>query len=112
MAASSAIRPRSDSTPRSPLALAAGAYAFKVLGAVVLGGRTLPDRLVRRVALLPAALLPALIVVATFGADRDLVLDARAAGVAVAAVAAWRRVPFPLVLLVAAVVTASIRALS
>jgi hypothetical protein len=94
------------------LVLAAGAYAFKVLGAVGLGGRSLPDRLVRCVALLPAALLPALIVVATFGAGRALVLDARAAGVAAAAVAAWRRVPFPLVLLVAAVVTASIRALS
>jgi hypothetical protein len=94
------------------LALVAGAYAFKVLGAVVLGGRARPDRLVRCVALLPAALLAALIVVSTFGASRALVLDARAAGVAAAAVAAWRRVPFPLVLLVAAVVTAVIRALS
>jgi branched-subunit amino acid transport protein len=94
------------------LALAAGAYAFKVLGVVVLGGRELPDRLVRCVALLPAALVSALIVVATFGADRALVVDARAAGVAVAAVAAWRRAPFPLVIVLAAAVTATIRALS
>jgi branched-subunit amino acid transport protein len=94
------------------LALAAGAYAFKVLGVVVLGGRELPDRLVRCVALLPAALVSALIVVATFGADRALVIDARAAGVGVAAVAAWRRAPFPLVIVLAAAVTATIRALS
>jgi branched-subunit amino acid transport protein len=92
------------------VALAAGAYGFKVTGLVLLGGRTLPDRLVRCVALLPAAMLAALIVVATFGADRALVLDARAAGVAVAVLAAWRRAPFPVVIVVAAVVTAGIRA--
>jgi hypothetical protein len=93
-------------------ALAAGAYGFKMLGAVVLGGRQLPDRLVRVVALLPAALVSALIVVATFGADRALVLDARAAGVGVGAIAAWRRAPFPVVIVLAAAVTATIRALS
>ena len=92
------------------LALAAGAYGFKVTGLVLLGGRTLPDRLVRCVALLPAAMLAALIVVATFGADRALVLDARAAGVGVAVLAAWRRAPFPVVIVVAAVVTAAVRA--
>jgi branched-subunit amino acid transport protein len=94
------------------MAMAAGAYAFKVLGLVVLGGRQLPDRLVRCVGLLPAALLPALIVVGTFGAERALVVDARAAGVGVAAFAAWRRVPFPIVILLAAVVTAGVRALA
>jgi hypothetical protein len=46
----------------------------------------------------------------TFGADRALVLDARAAGVGVAAVAAWRRAPFPVVIVLAAVVTAALRA--
>jgi len=51
-------------------------------------------------------------VVGTFTIDRSLVLDARAAGVAVAAVAAWRRAPFPVVIVLAAVVTATIRALS
>ena len=92
------------------LALAAGAYGFKVTGLVLLGGRTLPDRLVRCVALLPAAMLAALIVVSTFGADQALVLDARAAGVGVAVLAAWRRAPFPVVIVVAAVVTAAVRA--
>jgi hypothetical protein len=94
------------------LALAAGAYGFKVLGTVVLGGRPLPAPLVRCVALLPAALVSALIVVSTFGDGRALVVDARAAGVAVGAIAAWRRLPFPVVIVLAAAVTATIRALS
>ena len=91
------------------LALAAGSYGFKVSGLVLLGGRTLPERLVRCVALLPAALLAALIVVGTFADGQSLVLDARAAGVGVAAVAAWRRAPFPVVIVLAAAVTAAIR---
>ncbi len=94
------------------LVLAGGAYGFKVGGLVLLGGATLPARLVRCVALLPAALLAALVVVGTFGADRALVLDARAAGVGVAALAAWRRAPFPVVIVLAAAVTAGLRALS
>jgi branched-subunit amino acid transport protein len=91
------------------LALAAGAYAFKATGLVLLGGRALPERLVRCVALLPAALLAALIVVGTFADGQSLVLDARAAGVGVAAVAAARGVPFPIVIVLAAAVTALLR---
>jgi branched-subunit amino acid transport protein len=91
------------------LALAAGAYAFKAAGLVLLGGRALPERLVRGVALLPAALLAALIVVGTFADGQSLVLDARAAGVGVAAVAAWRGAPFPIVIVLAAAVTAFVR---
>jgi branched chain amino acid efflux pump len=94
------------------LALAAGAYALKVLGLVVLGGRELPDPLVRCLGLLPAALLSALIAVQTFAVGRHLVLDARAAGVGVAAVAAWRRAPFPVVIVLGAAVTAAVRALT
>lgn len=90
--------------------LAAGAYACKVLGLVVLGGRELPVRVDRCVALLPAALLPALVAVQTLTTDDRWVLDARAAGVAAAIVAAWRRAPFPVVIVVGAVVTALVRA--
>lgn len=93
------------------LLLAGGAYAFKVLGLVVLGGRELPAPVARCVALLPAALLPALIAVQTLTTDDRLVLDARAAGVGVAIVAAWRRAPFPLVIVLGAAVTAAVRAL-
>lgn len=89
--------------------LAAGAYGFKVLGLVALGGRELPPRVARCVALLPAALLPALIAVRTLTIDDRWVLDARAAGVAVAIVAAWRRAPFPVVIALGAAVTALVR---
>lgn len=91
--------------------LAAGAYAFKVLGLVVLGGRELPARLTRCIGLLPAALLPALIAVQTLTTDDRWVLDARAAGVGAAIVVAWRRAPFPVIIVVGAVVTALVRAL-
>ncbi len=92
--------------------LAAGAYAWKVLGLVVLGGRELPPRVARCVALLPAALLPALVAVQTLTTDDRWVLDARAAGVGAAIVAAWRRAPFPVVIALGAVVTALVRAAS
>lgn len=92
------------------LVLAGGAYAFKVLGLVVLGGRPVPARLQRCLGLLPAALLPALIAVQTVAGDRALVVDARAGGVAVAVVAAWRRAPFPLIVVGAAAATAGLRA--
>ncbi|CAN5453571.1 AzlD domain-containing protein [soil metagenome] len=93
------------------LVLAAGAYVLKALGVFVLGGRELPERVARCVTLLPAALLPALIAVQTLTTEDRWVLDARAAGVAAAVVAAWRRAPFPVVILLGAAVTAGVRAL-
>jgi branched-subunit amino acid transport protein len=94
------------------LALAAGAYGCKALGLVVLGGRRLPPPLLRCVALLPAALLPALIVVQTVGDGRSISLDPRLAGVGVAALLAWKRAPFPVVIVVAAAVTALLRSVT
>ena len=93
------------------LGLAAGAYAFKALGLLAIGPRSSSARALRVVALLPAALLCALIAVQTFGAERALTLDARAAGVAVGAAAAWKRAPFMVVIVAAAAVTAAVRAL-
>lgn len=92
--------------------LAAGAYGFKAVGLVVLGGRELPAPVARCMQLLPAALLPALIAVQTLSTDQHLVLDARAAGVGVAIVAAWRKAPFPVVIVLGAAVTALVRAIS
>lgn len=91
--------------------LAGGCYLLKVLGLVVLGGRELPAVVNRCVALLPAALLPALIAVQTLTTDDRWVLDARAAGVGAAIVAAWRRAPFPVIIVLGAAVTAAVRAL-
>ena len=48
----------------------------------------------------------------TFSDGQQLVLDARAAGVAAAAVAVWRRAPFPLVIVIGAAVTALLRAVA
>jgi branched-subunit amino acid transport protein len=95
------------------LGLAAGAYGLKVVGLVLLGPRATDGRALRLAALLPAALLPALVVVNTLGGDRRIVVDARAAGlaVAVALVAGSRgRAPFALVVVAAAAVTALVRA--
>ena len=89
--------------------LAAGAYAFKFTGLVLLGGRSLPAVFERCLALIPAAVVTALVVKDTFTQGQHLVLDARAAGIAVAVVAAWRKAPLIVVIVLAAVVTALVR---
>ena len=93
------------------LLLAAAAYSFKVLGLIVIGRRQLPSTLERCLALITAALIAALVVTDTFGDGKDLVIDARAAGVAAAALAAWRRAPLIVVIVVGAAVTATVRQL-
>jgi branched-subunit amino acid transport protein len=90
--------------------LAAGAYGFKVLGLVIVGDRRIPPVLDRCLALIPAALISALVVKDTFSIGQHLQLDARAAGVGAAAIAAWRRAPLIVVIIVGAAVTALLRA--
>jgi branched-subunit amino acid transport protein len=95
------------------LIIAAGAYGFKALGLAVIGSRTMPSRVTACLDLLPAALLPALIVANTVVTpDRRLVIDARLVGVAVAALLASRKAPFPAVIGVASIATALVRAFS
>ena len=86
--------------------------AIKALGPLLLGGRPLPQRLTGVVALAAPALLAALVAVNTFGGDRDLVLDARIPGVLAGAVAITLRAPMLLVVVVAALVTAAVRAVA
>jgi branched-subunit amino acid transport protein len=93
------------------IVLGVSAYVCKVVGLVVIGARALPPPVERCLALIPAALLSALIVKDTFSVGQDLVLDARAAGVAVAAIAAWRRAPIVVVIAIGAAVTALVRAI-
>ncbi len=88
-----------------------GAYAFKATGLVLLGGRTLPPVIDRCLLLIPAAVVTALVVKDTFSNGQELVLDARAAGIAVAVVAAWRRAPLIVVIVAGALVTALVRRL-
>ena len=89
--------------------LAAGTYALKSAAPLLLGGRDL-RWLGRLGALLPAGLLAALVVVSTFSQGRALHVDARAVGLAAAAVALIARAPFWVVVLVAVAVTALVRA--
>jgi hypothetical protein len=92
--------------------VAFAAVLIKGAGAVVLGERPIPERALGVVALFAPALLAALVVFQTFGATGGgMVLDARAAGVAVAGVALAFRLPLLLALLLAAGVAAGIRAL-
>jgi branched-subunit amino acid transport protein len=89
-----------------------GCYLLK------LAGLSLPQSLLDRpdvqrvAALLPVALLAALVAVGTFEADGRLVIDARLAGVGAAVVALLLRAPFLVVIVVAAATTAILRALT
>ena len=87
-------------------------FSIKAAGPVALGGRELPRRVERLIVLLPPALLSALVVVQTFADGRELVLDARAAGLLAALVALALRAGLLVVLLVAAATAAALRAVS
>ncbi len=90
-------------------ALAAAAYALKLLGAVIVGQRTMPPVVERCLLLIPAALLAALIAKDTFTAGQTIGVDARAAGLAVAALATWRKLPFAVIIVLGVGTTALIR---
>ncbi len=93
------------------LLIAGGSYFFKAAGAFGLG-RFMKTPTARAIgALLPPALLAALVAVQTFSTGTSLVIDARAAGVIVGGIAVWRRAPFWLVVVLAAAVTATLRAI-
>ncbi len=92
------------------LVLAAGSYAIKALGLLVLGDQRVHARLSAVAALLPAALFGGLIAVMTFAHDEHLVLDARVAGLAAGGVAAARRAPFVVTVLIAMAAAATVRA--
>ncbi|MFH8616982.1 AzlD domain-containing protein [Streptomyces sp. NPDC017979] len=90
---------------------AVGCYVVKLAGLLV-PANALERPLVQRLAaLLPVALLAALTAQQTFSTAGSLVLDARAAGVAAAAVALVLRAPFLLVVAAAVLVTAGVRAM-
>ena len=91
--------------------LGAATIAIKATGPVLLGGRELPPCVASVVELLAPAVLAALVVTQVVGGDREVVLDERLAGLAAGAVAIALRAPFLLVVVVAATVTALLRAL-
>ena len=83
---------------------------IKALGPMLLGGKPLAPRVTALVALLAPALLAAFVAVNTFADEGDLVIDERVPGVLAAAVAIKLKAPVLIVVRVAAVVTATIRA--
>ena len=90
---------------------AAGCYLCKLVGLSV-PQRLLDDPRMQRISnVLPLALLAALAAVQTFSTGRQLVLDARAAALAVAATAVLLRAPFLLVVGLAAGTAALVRSL-
>jgi len=91
--------------------LAGGAYVLKAVGLLATGGREPSPRVSALLALLPVPLLAALVAVQTFSSEKELVLDARAAALAVAGVAVLLRAPFLVVMLAGAGSAAGLRAL-
>lgn len=90
---------------------AVGCYLLKLVGLLVPAG-ALERPLVQRLsALLPVALLAALTAQQTFSTHSALVVDARGAGLAAAALALVLRAPFLVVVAAAVVVTAGVRAM-
>lgn len=75
-------------------------------------GYSLPESLLNRPVIqrinsfIPIALLSALVAVQTFGADRNIVVDHRLAGVGAAAIALRFKASFPVMMLLAAIVSA------
>jgi uncharacterized membrane protein len=86
--------------------------AIKGGGPLIVGDRALPERAGAVIALLAPALLTALILTDTFARERDLTIDARAAGLACAGVAVALRAPLLVTVLVAAAGAAAVRAIT
>jgi branched-subunit amino acid transport protein len=87
----------------------AATILIKATGPVLLGGRSLPPRLVGVVELLAPAVLAALVVTQVFADERALVLDSRLVGLVAGAIAVVARAPLIVTLVVAAAATALVR---
>ncbi|WP_205699389.1 AzlD domain-containing protein [Conexibacter sp. SYSU D00693] len=93
------------------LGLAVVTFAIKAAGPVALGGRELPPRFLGVVSLMAPALLAALVVTSALADDERWHAGADTVGVACAGVVLWRGGSVILGVVVAAVVTAVLRAL-
>jgi branched-subunit amino acid transport protein len=92
--------------------LLVGAFtiAFKAAGPVLLAGRQLPARVTSASELLAPSLLAALVVTQAVGGKDGIVLDARLVGLGAAVVAIALRAPLIVVVVVAALAAALVRA--
>lgn len=95
----------------SVVALTLAVWGQRLLGAFVVGpALTRHPAVARAMGLIPASVVMAVIVQLSVASGSALVVDARLAGVAVAALLVWRRAPFIVVVLAAAAATALVRA--
>ncbi len=86
-------------------------FAIKSAGPIVLGGRELPPRFTGVVSLLAPALLAALVVTQTLADGKELAVGDQTAGVIAGGLVAWRTGSIIGCVVVAAAVTAGLRAL-
>jgi len=84
--------------------------ALKAAGPIALGGRELPAWFSSIVTVMPAAVLAALVVTAALADGDELSIGPDTAGVAAAGIIAWRGGSVLTCVLVAAAVTAGLRA--
>ena len=93
--------------------LTVGTFGMKIVGPLALGERPPGERMLAMTGLVAPALLAALVLYETFSAHgHGITLDARAAGLGAALVAILLRAPMLVVVLVAAAMTAGVRAFS
>lgn len=84
--------------------------AMKAVGPVVLGGRDLPPTVTKVLILVPPVVLAALVATSALADGSSLQVDARTAGVAVGGLLLWRGRHLLLAVVVAAAVSALLRA--
>jgi branched-subunit amino acid transport protein len=85
---------------------------IKAVGPVALGGRELPERFIGVIALMAPALLAALVVTAALADADRLAIGPDTAGVAAGGLVVWRTESVISCVIVAAAVTAAVRAIS
>lgn len=93
------------------LALACGTYAIRLAGPLLHARISFPPRTRQLLETAANVLLLALVATTALTEGHSFAGYARPAGVAVAGVLAWRKVPLPVVILAAAVCTALLRLL-
>ncbi len=91
------------------LVASVGCYLLKLAGYLVPEQLLDNPRVARITALIPVAMLTALVVVQTLAVGQEIVIDARLAGLAAAVVALLLRAPFLVVVVVAAAIAAGLR---
>jgi branched-subunit amino acid transport protein len=91
------------------LILSVGTYGFRLAGPLLRTRVRFPPRAIRLLETAAVVLLTALVAVTALTQGHGYSGFARPAGVAVAGVLAWRKAPFIVVVLAAAVTTALIR---